>query len=160
ERDGGGIYVVSVLGGAARLIARQGRQPRFSPDGRNIAYWVGDFGEDSAAPGVTKIFVVPASGGEPRELRPDFASAQGPIWSPDGKKILFVGVREPTAMLPSQERIFEAVDWWVTPLDGGPAVKTGASAVFVAKGIQRRWLPNTWIFEGNEVVFSATSGDG
>jgi eukaryotic-like serine/threonine-protein kinase len=32
ERDGGGIYTVSSLGGDARLIARDGRRPRFSPD--------------------------------------------------------------------------------------------------------------------------------
>src|SRR4029077_18701360 len=42
DRDGGGVYVISVLGGQETRIAEQGRRPRFSPDGRWIAYWVGD----------------------------------------------------------------------------------------------------------------------
>ena len=43
ERAGGGIYVVPTLGGDARLIAERGRHPRFSPDGNEVAYFVGDF---------------------------------------------------------------------------------------------------------------------
>lgn len=42
EKEGGGIYVISILGGEMRLIARQGRRPRFSPDGTQIVYWIGD----------------------------------------------------------------------------------------------------------------------
>ncbi|PYR29142.1 MAG: hypothetical protein DMF92_12545, partial [Acidobacteria bacterium] len=33
ERDGGGVYVMPALGGEPRLIAKTGRQPRFSRDG-------------------------------------------------------------------------------------------------------------------------------
>jgi len=36
ERNGGGIYMVPALGGPARLIAAEGRGPRFSPDGRSL----------------------------------------------------------------------------------------------------------------------------
>jgi len=57
ERDGGGVYVVSTLGGRARLIARGGRRPRFSPDGSRIAYWSGLFrGEtDSLVGGMVDV---------------------------------------------------------------------------------------------------------
>src|SRR5256885_12506351 len=41
ERNGGGIYTVPVLGGDSVLVAPRGRNPRFSPDGRWIAYWEG-----------------------------------------------------------------------------------------------------------------------
>jgi eukaryotic-like serine/threonine-protein kinase len=41
ERQGGGIYVIPALGGEPLLIAPGGRNPRFSPDGRRIAYWTG-----------------------------------------------------------------------------------------------------------------------
>ena len=41
EIDGGGIYVVPALPGQPVLIAKSGRDPKFSPDGRLIAYWVG-----------------------------------------------------------------------------------------------------------------------
>ena len=76
ERDGGGIYLVSTLGGEAQLFVRGGFRPRFSPDGRWIAYNTTDalmkIQVGSSAPPV-KVFAkttpVPAA------------------WSPDGKWI-------------------------------------------------------------------------
>ena len=41
ERDGGGIYTISALGGDERRIAKDGHRPAFSPDGQSIAYWTG-----------------------------------------------------------------------------------------------------------------------
>jgi len=38
-RDGGGVYEVPALGGIERRLADLGRSPRFSPDGKWIAYW-------------------------------------------------------------------------------------------------------------------------
>ena len=91
ERDGGGIYVASILGGPQRLIVRHGRRPRFSPDGEWLAYWTGFSTGDPTAPGSNKIFIVPATGGTPKQLVPDFESALFPVWSPDGKGVLFLG---------------------------------------------------------------------
>src|SRR5262249_22770707 len=68
ERNGGGVYVVPSTGGQARLIAPEGRRPRYSPDGKWIAYWVGPPGLAPKAAGAYKIFVVPTSGGEPRQI--------------------------------------------------------------------------------------------
>src|SRR5439155_8465654 len=68
ERDGGGIYVVSTLGGEARSIAPLGRRPRFSPDGNWIAYWIGSGNAGFLPPGSGKIYVMPAAGGTSREL--------------------------------------------------------------------------------------------
>src|SRR5262249_845781 len=41
EREGGGIYVISALGGEARLLAPWGREARFSPDGNEVIFWTG-----------------------------------------------------------------------------------------------------------------------
>jgi serine/threonine protein kinase len=38
SRLGGGIYVIPTLGGEERLLVKQGFSPRFSPDGKWIAY--------------------------------------------------------------------------------------------------------------------------
>jgi dipeptidyl aminopeptidase/acylaminoacyl peptidase len=46
----------------------------------------------------------------------------------------------------------EQYDWWVIPLDGGPAVKTGAGGI-----TQGRRLPGAWM--GDRVIYSASSGD-
>ena len=56
--DSGGIYVTSTLGGGARRLA-DGRGPEFSPDGATIAY---------TAPDSSRIMLVSAMGGTPREL--------------------------------------------------------------------------------------------
>jgi len=155
DREGGAIYVVSTLGGEARLIARHGRRPRFSPDGKWIAYWVRD---ENWAP--SKSYVVASIGGQPRQLQPDFADAHYPIWAPDGKRILFCGTRDST-----QPRLGH--DWWVAPLETGTAVKTGAAEVFgrvglsySARDIPPGSIPNDpgdWV--GDEIVFSARLGD-
>src|SRR4029434_7761683 len=62
ERDGGGIYTISALGGDERLIAPYGRRLAFSPDGESIVYWTG-VPVAPANPLHGKIFVVPALGG-------------------------------------------------------------------------------------------------
>ncbi|MGH9383613.1 MAG: protein kinase domain-containing protein [Vicinamibacterales bacterium] len=153
ERDGGGVYVVSAFGGEPRLIAPQGRRPRFSPDGIAIAYWV------SVGPWyIGKVFVVPAVGGTPTPIEPGFASATYPIWSPDSRHLLFLGARDPTD-IPTQ-----AHDWWFVPKSGGPAVKTGASEIYKGQGLgggrqvmSSLIAPADWV--GDSVFFSGLMGE-
>ena len=160
ERDGGGIYVMPAAGGEARLIARAGRRPRFSPKGDQIVYWAG--GTSGEVPtiasstnplGTGNIYVVAAAGGPPRQLQRDFVAARHPVWSPDGKHILFAGIDISAA--PFEERF----DWWVAPLDGGAAVKTGAFGTFRRQGLSAYFIPSGWVNEGNDLLFSAKLGD-
>jgi eukaryotic-like serine/threonine-protein kinase len=144
ERLGGGIYVVPALGGAeAKKIADGGRGARYSPDGASIAYWTGrsHFGE---------IYVTTA-GGPPRRVS-DSRPGRSPVWSPDGSHILFAGLASPTEC-----------DWYVAPINGGPAVKTGATAFFHDRGMYGTELtyphPDSWIKDGSAVLFSAKLGD-
>jgi serine/threonine protein kinase len=147
ERDGGGIYVVSAFGGEPRLIAREGRRPRFSPDGTEIAYWVAT----GPVPYIGKSFTVPAVGGTPTPIAPSFASVRYPVWAPDGKRVMFVGARDqkdvPTA----------AQEWWIASKGDAPAVRTGAADVFKHQGIREQGIlsiaPSDWT--GNYVYFSA-----
>jgi hypothetical protein len=73
---------MSALVGEARRIVRQGRNPRFSPDGSQIAYTIGELQLTAAA----KSFVVAAEGGEPQQI-PEFFSVVSPIWSPDSRHL-------------------------------------------------------------------------
>jgi eukaryotic-like serine/threonine-protein kinase len=168
EREGGGIYLVSALGGEARKIAPLGRRPRYSPDGQWIAYWVGTDGiginpSNFAPPGVAKMYMAPVAGGPPREIRPDFASAAYPIWTPDGKHLLFLGNRDPNVRYEPVGNLAPgsgSVDWWVTPIDGGPAVATGANDWFRALGLASvGQSPEAWTEDGKGVLMSAALAD-
>ncbi len=147
EREGGGIYIVSTLGGEAQLAAPRGYNPRFSPDGKRIACWDGAIGTFLSS----ASFVVPVAGGSPRRLLPDWGRVTAPTWSPDGKSILFSGVRQ------LGPRLNEEYDWWVTPADGGGAVRTGLAALLRARKMNPTVLPSVWI--GDTILFSLRLGD-
>jgi Tol biopolymer transport system component len=40
-RNGSGIYEIPAFGGEARLLAKNGLNPKYSPDGLQVAFWVG-----------------------------------------------------------------------------------------------------------------------
>jgi eukaryotic-like serine/threonine-protein kinase len=171
ERAGGGIYVISSQGGVARLIAHGGRTPKFSPDGRQIAYWSGDHPTDALTPW-SELYVVSLAGGQPRRLQPGFTAVRSPIWLPDGAHLLFLGFIH-MEEAPPIGRI-EMLDWWVTPVNGGEAIRTN-----VFSHIRRQWpellqsntlyhalvtgidncAPQAWISGENRVLFSARLGD-
>lgn len=155
EQERGGIYVIPALGGDARLVIAQGHRPRFSPDGNWIAYWTGAWGW---VPGSNKIFVVPSGGGQPKQVGAEFATARHPIWMGDGKHLLFLGRLDPK--VPAQQTL----DWWIAPLEGGSAVRTGALAAFRNQKLspppgEPAIVPDGLIGENDRLVFSASLGD-
>jgi serine/threonine protein kinase/Tol biopolymer transport system component len=160
EQDGG-LYVVSTLGGVARKLAPEGRDPHFSPDGNWIAYWVGVIGGASLnVRGSARIYVIASAGGVPRQLQLDFVGAAYPVWSPDGDHLLFLGNPQ------NSVRPEETVDWWVTPLRAGPAIKTGALETTRRAKLSGDlqvypWalLAPAWEPDGRGLAFSTRSGD-
>lgn len=98
---GGDIYSVYATGGIAqRLTSHEGQElyPKFSPDGRWIAY-------SAEYSGTRQVWVMPATGGEPRQLT--FYTDVGPMpprggtdyrvldWTPDGRHVLVRANRTP-----------------------------------------------------------------
>jgi serine/threonine protein kinase len=87
RRDGGGIYIVPAFGGQERLLVRGAAHPRYSPDGQWLAYDIrGNPLEES------QVFVMPASGGEPRRIGSEVGWAANPVWSPDSQSLVFAGM--------------------------------------------------------------------
>ena len=59
-------------------------QPALSPDGRTVAYvWTGEAGLNAG------IHVKPVDGGNPSRLTTSSATESWPMWSPDGKYLVF-----------------------------------------------------------------------
>lgn len=61
--------------------------PRWSPDGRHIAFLAPEKDDDKAKP---QLWVIPADGGEARQITEMKQGVSNPVWSPDGKRIAFV----------------------------------------------------------------------
>ena len=57
--------------------------PRWSPDGKQIAFWGYNAGKHDA------VYMVSASGGPPEPLLPLDSATREPNWSPEGNQILF-----------------------------------------------------------------------
>ncbi|OFV83077.1 MAG: peptidase S41 [Acidobacteria bacterium RBG_13_68_16] len=96
----GDLWVAPAKGGSAtRLTAHSGLElfPKFSPDGRWIAF-TGQYDGDE------QVYVVPATGGVPKQLT--YYPAHGPLpprggydnqvygWTPDGARVLFRSLRD------------------------------------------------------------------
>jgi Tol biopolymer transport system component len=153
ERNGGGVFIVPAQGGEVRHLAEHGRNPRFSPDGNLVAYWVGSAGGDLLPPSAGKIFLVPAAGGTPRPFQSEFPSAVNPVWSPDGSYILF------EAMLDPDTATDRKVDWWTAGVAGGEAEKAGIGELLQRQGLSM--LPNAGppVWNGDSLLFTARRGD-
>ncbi len=157
SRRDSGLFIVPALGGDPRIVTPTpwARTPRFSPDGRWIAYWTG-FAASVVAGGLPgalgSIFVVSSQDGDaPREIRTPLASARYPVWSPDGASILFLGEED-------AER--KTHDWYVIPRDGGTAVKTGVADALRAAGLGATLpIPGAWTARDHAVVFATNEVD-
>jgi dipeptidyl aminopeptidase/acylaminoacyl peptidase len=74
----------------------------WSPDSKTIAVVLQQTGWD-------KIFLIPATGGTPKQLTQGDSEDETPVYAPDGKSIAFVSNRG----LPEERHI------WIVPLNGG-----------------------------------------
>lgn len=143
EWRGGGIYLISAAGGEPRLVSDRGYHPRYSPDGKWIAFSDG------------RLMIIPAGGGEPRGVAADYFLIDGPpIWTSDSKHLIFLG----SPVLSGRSEGF--LDWFVASLESGNTVQTGVYAMLRHQGMSPS-RPLTYPSDrfGDSVIFSGKLGD-
>ena len=152
----GDIWLVPKKGGTAvRLSSPPGEElfPRFSPDGKYIAY-------SANYDGNLDVYVVPATGGEPVRLTYHPMPDRVLGWTPDGKRVLFASGRESGRQRYNQ--------FYTVGLDGGLPEKLpvpygefgayspdGRQFVYMPmsqdfrtwKRYRGGWAPDLWLFD-------------
>jgi eukaryotic-like serine/threonine-protein kinase len=145
KRKGGGIYLASTAEGHEELLAPNGKNPRFSPDGKTVAYWTGD-NDDSAASG--HILVMPLGTRKSKQIASTFQDARYPVWSYDGRYLLFVGCQ-------SRDKSGSCPEWWVVSIEDTEPHNTralellGRYKITPAVGMGH-WYHDTVLFSGEE----------
>lgn len=87
---GGDIWIVPKTGGTAIQVTHSPGEeswPRFSPDGKFIAYTASYHGNND-------VYVIPTTGGVPTRITYQSFSDRMVDWHPDGKHLLFASSRE------------------------------------------------------------------
>jgi tricorn protease len=86
----GDIWSVPITGGTARQLTQhpgRDREPRYSPDGKEIAF-------TSDRDGNPQLYVIPATGGVPKQLTFHSGGYALQEWAPDGKSLLVQATRD------------------------------------------------------------------
>jgi dipeptidyl aminopeptidase/acylaminoacyl peptidase len=107
------VFVVDVAGGAAKQITdgddTDDQDPRWSPDGKRIAFVSNRTGKAREGSDDTDVFVVGVDGGALTKVSDHAFTDRSPRWSPDGHTIAFVG----------EERDGEHPQIFLAPAAGG-----------------------------------------
>jgi Tol biopolymer transport system component len=153
-----------------RRFSKEGRQPQFSPDGSQVAFWVPEvanrqleplaplaFGPYSSIRALQngRIFYTDPNTLRVRLLPLTLAAAGLPAWSPDGLHLIVYGSSEINGYR------LEDADWWVAPTAQTVAplrpVRTGIGAQLRRRGVNPILYPPCWV--GNQLFFAASSGE-
>ncbi len=156
------VFMVPAAGGAPRQLTfgeRGESQPQWSPDGRTIAFVAArgtGTGDDAPRP---QLWLLPADGGESRQLTTVREGVSSYVWSPDGSRIALVTTDSLTRDEEAKRRRrddpqvyegdFRLNHIWVVDVASGKATKV-TSGAYTVSGV-----PN-WSPDGRKLGFRAS----
>ena len=113
------LCVVSVSDGQVKPLVDSGlsMEPAWSPDGTMLAYRKYPFDD---------LYIVPATGGEPRQITTLEEQETAIHWTPDGKRVTFK---------------INGIAWRVVSIDGGEPKK-----------LRRSYIPSSWSSDGRSYL--------
>ena len=174
------LYRQDIASGKAQLLVDGTRHisvtfPRWSPDGRQIAYLAT---VPTAGQGRAQVFTIASTGGEPKQLTTSPTGVQQLAWSPDGRTIGFASADEPEKK-PGYQRWNDSFEVganfhlfmtapvppthvWMVPSAGGESKRltSGAWTLPVARPPGPPSSTITWTPDGSAIVFARQGGGG
>lgn len=112
---------------------------QISPDGSRVVYVVSETAPDRSRM-ISRLWIVPTAGGEPRLLTKNDSSESTPRWSPDGKWIAFYSSRSGKDGL------------WIVPAEGGEP-KLATSVVRTNFYLNKAGESFTWSPDSKQIAF-------
>ena len=136
EREGGGIFIMRLMGESVRRVTNLGFNPSWSPDGKEILYATAGIEDPQLRPThPSKIHRINLVTGHEQLIHTEGDAVQ-PSWSPNGFRIAYWETS------PSGKRVI-----WTIPADGGEAVR-------VTDGTSVDWNP-VWSPDGRYLYFAS-----
>jgi Tol biopolymer transport system component len=149
------VVVFGTTGGEPHVVADHGFLPRWSPDGRQIAftrayYRLADYGLDMDG----WVVSVGPKGEVTSPAKPwitGFGEDMGPVWSPDGRWVAYHSHRSATAV-PLYESPGRTDDIWLMSAGGGPEIRLTDFGFEVG--------PPDWSPDGRHLIFDSWEKNG
>ena len=133
------IYAVPTFGGEPRLLKRNARSARMSPDGKWLSY--------VSLESPRGVRIETRDGEDQQTLAPDLRVVSFAVWSPDSTSLLVHAHPDPR---------FEP-DYWIVPIDGRPPFNTGIVEKFRSQASVLDFPP-VWV--AGSIIFVRAGREG